>query len=74
MGKELKLHRNTIGRYHERIRGYLLENHDQPTFNGEIEIDEAYIIDREKGIKKPGEKSSTSKKSFKKRGRGYLCN
>ena len=52
LAKELKLHRNTIGRYHKRIRECLLENHDQPTFNGEIEIDEAYIIAGEKGIKK----------------------
>jgi len=52
LAKELKLHRNTIGRYHKRIREYLLKNHDQPTFNGEIEIDEAYIIAGEKGIKK----------------------
>ena len=38
LAKELKIHRNTIGRYHERIRENLLENHDQPDFNGEIEI------------------------------------
>jgi transposase-like protein len=52
LAKELKLHRNTVGRYHKRIREFLVENHVNPTFNGEIEMDEAYIIAGEKGIKK----------------------
>jgi transposase-like protein len=28
LAKELELHRNTVGRYHKRIREYLLENHE----------------------------------------------
>lgn len=52
IAKELKLHRNSVGRYHKRIREYLVENHVDPKFNGEIEMDEAYIIAGEKGIKK----------------------
>ena len=52
LAKELHLHRNTVGRYHKRIREFLFENHVDPTFNGEIEMDEVYIIAGEKGIKK----------------------
>jgi hypothetical protein len=39
--KELDLHRNIVGRYHERIREFLVKNHVDPAFNGEIEMDEA---------------------------------
>jgi len=52
LAKELKLHRNTVGRYHKRIREFLLENHEDPSFDGEIEMDEAYIFAGEKGVKK----------------------
>ena len=52
LAKELHLHRNTVGRYHKRIRDFLVENHVDPTFNGEIEMDEAYIIAGEKGVNK----------------------
>jgi hypothetical protein len=52
LAKELKLHRNTVGRYHKRIREYLLENHENISFNGEIEMDEVYIIAGDKGVKK----------------------
>jgi transposase-like protein len=52
LSKELNLHRNTVGRYHKRIREYLLENHVDPSFDGEIEMDEVYIIAGEKGVKK----------------------
>jgi transposase-like protein len=52
LAKELKLHRNTVARYHKRIREFLVENHVDPTFNGEIEMDETYIIAGEKGVKK----------------------
>ena len=37
LAKELKLHRNTVGKYHEKIREFLLENNVDPKFNGEIE-------------------------------------
>ena len=50
--KELKLHRNTVQRYHKRIREFLLENHENIQFDGEIEMDETYIIAGEKGLKK----------------------
>jgi len=40
LAKELKLHRNTVGRYHKRIREYLLKNNKDPTFDGELEMDE----------------------------------
>jgi len=50
--KELKLHRNTVQRYHKRIREFLLENHENVQFDGEIEMDETYIIAGEKGLKK----------------------
>jgi hypothetical protein len=50
MAKKLKIHRNIVGRYHERIRKFLLENHVDSTFNGEIEMDETYIIAEEKVI------------------------
>lgn len=53
LAKEVKFHINTVGRYHKRIHEYLLENHDSPSFNSEIEIDEVYIIAGEKGIKNP---------------------
>ena len=52
LAKELKLHRNTVGRYHKKIREFLLENNVDPQFNGEIEMDEFYVIAGEKGIKK----------------------
>ena len=52
LAKELKLHRNTVGKYHRKIRGFLLENNVDPKFNGEIEMDELYVIAGEKGIKK----------------------
>jgi transposase-like protein len=52
LAKELKLHRTTDQRYHKRIRDYLLENNVDPTFNGEIEMDELYVIAGEKGLKK----------------------
>lgn len=52
LAKEFKLHRNTVERYHKRIRESLLENHEDPSFDGEIEMDEVYIIVGEKGFKK----------------------
>ena len=52
LAKELKLHRNTVGTYHKKIREFLLENNIDPEFNGEIEMDEFYVIAGEKGIKK----------------------
>ena len=52
LAKELKLHRNTVGKYHKKIREFLLENNVDPEFNGEIEMDELYVVAGEKGIKK----------------------
>jgi hypothetical protein len=52
LAKELYLYRNTVGRHHKRIREFLVENHVDHTFNGEIEMDEVYIVAGEKGIKK----------------------
>ena len=37
LAKELKLHRNTVGKYHKKIREFLLENNVDPKFNGKIE-------------------------------------
>jgi transposase-like protein len=34
LSKELNLHRNTVGRYHKKIRDFLLENNENPKFNG----------------------------------------
>lgn len=52
LSKELKLHRNTVGRYHKRIREFLEKNNKNPQFDGELEMDEVYIIAGEKGLKK----------------------
>jgi hypothetical protein len=52
LSKELGLHRNTVGRYHKRICEFLLENNENPSFDGDVEMDEAYIIAGEKGKKK----------------------
>ena len=70
LAKELHLHRNTVGRYHKRIREFLLENHADPTFNGEIGMDEAYIIAGDKGVKKPIIDHPPRKRGLKKHGRG----
>jgi hypothetical protein len=53
LSKELDLHRNTVGRYHKRICDLLLENNENPSFDGDTEMDEVYIIAGAKGIKKP---------------------
>jgi transposase-like protein len=66
LSKELDIHRNTVGRYHKRIRDFLLENNENPSFNGDVEMDEAYIIAGEKGKKKLENRWTTTKKSLKK--------
>jgi len=62
LAKELKIHRNTVGNYHKKIREFLLENNVDPKFNGEIEMDEFYVIAGEKGIKKTLKKTDHHEK------------
>ena len=52
LAKELKIHRNTVQRYHKRIRDFLVESPEDIQFDGEIEMDEIYVIAGEKGLKK----------------------
>jgi hypothetical protein len=44
LSKELDLHRNTVGRYHKRIHDFLLENNENSSFDGAVEMDELILL------------------------------
>jgi transposase-like protein len=52
MSKELKISRKAISRIVKLIRKSLLENNEDPLLEGEIEIDEMYLVAGDKGVKK----------------------
>ena len=52
MSKELKVSRKAIARITNLIRSELLKNDENSLLDGEIEIDEVYIVAGDKGVKK----------------------
>jgi hypothetical protein len=73
LSKELDLHRNTVGRYHKRICDFLLENNENPSFDGDTEMDEALYYCCCKRYKKNQKIDGLSiKRAFKKVGLRYI--
>ena len=52
--KKLKMHRNTVNRWYNRMRKGMYELPDPPMFSGEVEVDESYFGKRKTGKGRPG--------------------